>query len=300
LRGVLWESSEAQWMGLEASVMCNCYAQGRTTPPPFPERFFINEAGFPDLRPAEGRDAEQDMQRLYEWLRTCCEHPGMVYASIYIANWPGYMDFLDALEAIGAEHVPTLLGELPIENSGLTKADAAAKALVELADFRSMDVVDTKIFVVNGDTGERLYWYVPEHGGVFIWDGQNGHNIGVDEEGLFIADAWEHSRIIFRARRMEQTLLEPELIEQTGYGRVVYTDQDSEQRFEGKTPIPGKELPWPDGRMRNDEGRFRLEYPRLLRAEEQGITPDFFTPIVESLDSILRASVEMGNPVRWY
>lgn len=285
-------------MALDASVMCNCYAQGRATPP-FPERFFVNEAGFPDLRPAEGSDTEQDMQRLYEWLRTCCEHPGMIYAAIYLANWPGYMDFLDVLDEIGTARVPTLLAELPVENGALTQADAAAKMLAELRAFRAMGEVDTKIFVVNGETGERLYWYVPEHGGVFIWDGQNGHNIGVDEEGLFIADAWEHSRIIFHARRMGQTLLEPELIEETGYGRVLYTDLDSGRRFECPTPIPGKELPWPDGRMRNDEGRFRLEYPRILEVEEQSVSPDFFSAVVDPLEAILHASVETGNPVRW-
>ena len=286
-------------MALEASVMCNCYAERRATPPPFPERFFINEAGFPDLRPVDDSDPEEEMQRLYEWLRTCCEHPGMVYASIYLANWPGYMDFLDALDEIGTTRVPTLLAELPVESGALTQSDSAAKMLAELEAFRAMDVVDTKIFVVNGETGERLYWYVPEHGGVFIWDGQNGHNIGVDEEGLFIADAWEHSRIIFRARRMEQILLEPELIEQTGYGRVAYTDLDSGRRVEARTPIPGKELPWPDGRMRNYEGRFRLEYPRILQAEEQSVSPAFFALVVDQLEAILRASVEMGNPVRW-
>lgn len=286
-------------MGLEASVMCTCYARGLTTPSPFPDRFIINEAGFPDLRPVEGADAEQDMQRFYEWLRVCCEHPGMVQAAIYIANRSGYLDFLDALDNVGSARFPTLLRELPDDNEGLTSADAARKALDELALFKTLENVDSKIFVLNGETGERMYSYVPEHSGIFIWDGRSGFNLGVDEQGLFIADAWENSRIVFRAVRMSQELLEPELIEQTGNGRVLYTDLDSGRQFEIRTPVPGKEIPWPDGRIRNDEGRFRLEYPRILRAEKQPLNADYFAFITEPLETVFRASVDTGNPVRW-
>jgi hypothetical protein len=287
-------------MGLEGSVMCTCYALGNTSPSPFPDRFFLNSAGFPDLKPAENSDPEADMQRLYEWLQNCCDHPGMEYASIYLSNWPGYMDFIDALDKLGADRFPTLTAELPGEDGGLISAASAAIALQELAAFRRLEAVDTKMFVVNAETHERLYSHVPEHGGVFIWDGRNGFNLGVDRHGLFIMDAWENGRVVFRAWRMEQTLLEPDLVEQTGSGRVVYTDVDSGKRFECRTPIPGKEIPWPDGEMRNAEGRFRLEYPRLLQAEEQPLNAAYFDFIVEPLETIFRAAVETGNPVRWF
>src|SRR5690606_26891569 len=156
------------------------------------------------------------------------------------------------------------------------------------------------IFVIDGNTGDKLYAYVPDYGGIFIWDGRHGHNIGVDEDGLFIVDAWELSRVVLRSRRCDQILHEPALTDTTGDGRVEYVDLETGRRFECHTAIPGKEIPWPDGRMRNDEGRFRLEYPRLLVVEEQALTPAYFESIVTALRRAFEAAAETGNPVRWF
>jgi hypothetical protein len=286
-------------MGLEASVMCSCLAEGRTTPPPFGERFIINDAGFPDLLSSNDAELERDMPALRDWLQSCCEHPNMEQTRVYVSNWNDYNAFVRALERVGEEHFPVLLRELPETNGGLTPAESAQKALGELAYFRSLDEVDRNIFVVNGETSERLYAYVPEHAGIFVWDGRHGHNIGVDHDGIFIEDVWELSRVVFRARRVEQVLLEPQLTEIGGDGHIRYTDVDSGRHFECKTAIPGKEVPWPDGRMRNDEGRFRLEYPRLIAVEEQPLHAAYFDYITVPLTEIFQAAAATGNPVRW-
>jgi hypothetical protein len=287
-------------MGLEASVLCSCYAEGKTTPFPLPvpERFYIDEAGFPNLAPGGNGDDDAEQDAFNDWLDECCEHPGMAYTQVYVSNWHDYNAFIRALENAGAEHFPVLLRELPETNDGLTSAESAAEALRELDYFRTLDKVDQNIFMVNGETGERLYAYVPEHGGIFVWDGRHGHNIGLDRDGVFIEDAWELSRVVFRARRLEQLVTEP--TEPDTDPRVVFTDLDSERRFECKTPIPGKEIPWPDGRMRNDEGGFRLEYPRLLNVETQALPASYFASITDSLVEVFSASVTTGNPVRWH
>lgn len=287
-------------MGLEASVMCTCYAEGKTTPCPFPDRFFINEAGFPDLRPDPDADPERDLEAFVNWLQHACAHPGMQAARVYVSNWADYNAFINALETSAPEKFPTLLRELPDDNGGLMPASAAPAALRELAAFERMEEVGSNIFVVDGGTGDKLYAYVPDYGGIFIWDGRHGHNVGVDEDGLFIVDVWELSRVVFRSRRCEQHLHEAHLTESGGDGRVEYIDLDSGRRFECKTAIPGKEIPWPDGRMRNDEGRFRLEYPRLLLVEELALTPAYFENIVAALRRAFEAAQDTGNPVRWF
>jgi hypothetical protein len=286
-------------MGLEASVLCNCYAEGITTPCPFPEWFTINQTGFPELNVAHQNITEADEIRFHEWLQTCCAHPGMIYAGAYVSNWEGYNAFLTALDTVGEEHFPTLVAELPGAEGGLTMPDAAAKALRELEFFRAQDDVGKNMFVVNGETGEKLFARVPEHENVFIWDGRNGLNIGLDDEGLFIEDSWELSRIVFRARHIEQILLDPDVTDMGGDGRVTLVDVDSGRRFDCKTPIPGKEIPWPDGRIRDDEGRFRLEYPRLINVEEHTLKGSDFESILRPLTMVLEASVTTGNPVRW-
>ena len=286
-------------MGLEASVMCTCYVDHSVKPSPFLDRFFVNEAGFPDFHPAPESHPGLEAEAFQVWLQTCCAHPGMDYARRYVASWVDYRRFLSVLETAGAGQFPALLSALPAEDSGITPAHVAAAALTELAIFRALDVVGSNRFVVNTETGDPLYAYVPEHRGIFIWDGHNGHNIGVDADGLFIEDAWELSRTIFRAQRVEQRLLDAAKVERSGSGEVVYTDLDSGRRLICKTPIPGKEIPWDDGRMRNDEGRFRLEYPRFIHVEARPLHATDFEATVEPLSQVFRAAQETGNPVRW-
>src|SRR5690242_16671064 len=122
-------------MGLDASVMCNCYRQGKTTPCPFPEYFYVDEDGFPALNlPYEYNEEKFDI--FENWLATCCEHPNMDYAAVFVANWKGYQSFLAALEQAGWENFPMLHAELPEDNQGLTSAEAAQAALQELELFK--------------------------------------------------------------------------------------------------------------------------------------------------------------------
>lgn len=288
-------------MGLEASVMCTCYAEGKAAPFPSPERLVMNADGFPDLLPAPDADPEKDMRMLATWMADACEHPGMNAARAYVSNWADYRAFLHALETAGAEQFPTLLRELPPEDTvGVMATAAVPAALSELDAFDALPQVGTNIFVIDSDSGEKLYGYVPEYEGIFIWDGRHGHNVGVDAEGLFLVDVWELSRVIFRARRVEQRLLEPALTEMTGDGRIEFIDLDSGRRIETRTAIPGKEIPWPDGRMRDDEGRFRLHYPRHIAVEERPLTPADFATITAALRTVFQAAIDTGNPVRWH
>ena len=288
-------------MGLEASVMCTCLAEGKAAPFPQPERLVMSADGFPDLLPVPDADPESDMRMLATWMADACEHPGMTAARAYVSNWADYRAFLNALDNNSANQFPTLKRALPPEDTvGVMAAAHAPAALAELDRFDALPQVGSNLFVVDADSGDKLYAYVPEYDGIFIWDGRHGHNIGVDADGLFIVDAWDMARVVFRARRIEQRLLEPAQTEATGDGRIEFVDLDTERRIETRTAIPGKEIPWPDGRMRNDEGRFRLHYPAHISVEERPLTPSDFASITAALRHVLQAAANTGNPVRWH
>ena len=99
-------------MGLDASVMCNCYREGKAKPCPFPEHFYVDEEGFPALNLRHEYN-EDKFEAFDEWLATCCDHPDMDFAAVFIANWKGYRSFLQALEQLGWDRFPTLHAELP-------------------------------------------------------------------------------------------------------------------------------------------------------------------------------------------
>lgn len=275
-------------MGLDASVMCNCYKQGKTTPCPFPEYFYVDAEGFPTLDlPFEGN--EDKFEELDEWLATCCEHPHMDYAAVYVANWKGYRSFREALEQIGWEHFPVLEAELPHSNQGLTSPQAAQKALEELERFASAGKNISKAFLVDSDTGEALASSTLAYGGMFGWDGRTGMNLGFDEHGFFIVDAWEFNRELFRAMRFEQKPLVSDSLDKPQ--QFEFTDLDTGRQFVCSTPLKlfTKDI----------SGQLKQSYPHRVHVEQRVVEVDYFSYILGPLTHIFQAAVETGNPVRW-
>ena len=72
-------------MGLDASVMCNCYRQGEATPCPFPEHFSVDADGFPALNLLYEYN-EDKFDAFDTWLATCCDHPNMDYAAVFVGE----------------------------------------------------------------------------------------------------------------------------------------------------------------------------------------------------------------------
>lgn len=157
-------------MGLDASVMCNCFRLGRTSEPPVPrEWLYIDEDGYFGLRPEH--DSDDLFYKVYEWEQTCCQHPEMRYAWERISNWPGYRLFQQALGRVGRERFPVLAHELPQANGGQTAAPMAALALRGLDEFRMADDVGTNVCLVDTATGEVIQRWIAGYRGRFIADG---------------------------------------------------------------------------------------------------------------------------------
>jgi hypothetical protein len=275
-------------MGVDASVMCNCYRDGKTKPCPFPDNFWIDEDGFPSLNlPYD--DNENKSDEFDQWLATCCEHPNMDYKAQFIANWKGYRAFLDALEQIGWEQFPALHAELPSGNQGLTSAKAAALALKELEHFKTQGGKITRTFLINDETNAIVGSSHLAFDGMFGWNGRTGMSIGFDDKGFFIVDTWEMNRELFRAMRFEQHALPAESLDKPQ--QYEYIDLDSKRRFVCSTPVRVF--------VEDTAGQLKQEYPHRLRVEQRSIGADYFGYILEPLTAIFQASIETGNPVRW-
>lgn len=287
-------------MGLDASVRCTCYEDGRTLPPPVPaELLAFDDEGWLQLDlPYEGN--EEQFARFARWWSASCEHEDMRAARVHVSNWSGYRAFQQALGRAGWARFPTLKAELPEVNGGSTSAAAAALALEELAWFREHADLGHNWFLVDGETGETLHEYIAAYEGKFVLGGRSGMDVGIDPEGLFIVSRTEPPRELFRALRLEQRLLDPAREAAGGDpGPVELVDLDTGRRLECEMAVSGNQVPWPDGRMQDDEGRLRFSYPRRLQVERRAISPSTFDYVLQPLEEVFRAAVATGNPVHW-
>lgn len=273
-------------MGLDASVMCACYPLGKAKPCPFPEDFYIDEDGFPAVRMSDGDD-DSKSDEFDTWLATCCEHPYMDYANIYIADWNEYRAFVDALEQIGWDHFPTLHQQLPTENHGTMSAEAAAQAIQELSFFKSQHGV-SKTFLVDSNTKEVIQATAQSEESLFGWDGRTGLRLGFDEKGFFIHDVWDLNRELFRAMHIEQQQIESEELDRAD--QFEFTDLDTGKKFISATPVRV---------FKRAEFGTTQEYPRHMHVEQRLVDTNYFAYILDPLTRILTLSVETGNPVRW-
>jgi hypothetical protein len=287
---------EGTSMGLDASVMCNCYRDGKTTEPPVPREWLeVDGEGHLDLKAGCGPDGR--WADLYGWKESCCEHEGMNCASEHISNWSGYRLFQAVLEEVGWEHFPVLRRELPEVNGGLTDSRSSRLALAELDSFMEVGELGPATVLVDSSTGEALYEYVAAYDGVFIRSGDDGVEVGLGEFELFVRDSATGADL-FRASRVR--LFTPDGAPITaGADRVVWEDPDTGRRYDSSFPITGGPIPWDDGRWTDDRGVCRFEYPAELHVDRHPRTVHDFDDIVRALRVVFTASVETGNPVRW-
>jgi len=282
-------------MGLNANVMCRCYQVGRTEPPPFAE-YVCYQDGYLELNlPYE--EANWDKHRLFEqWLDTACEHPKMEYASEAIANWTGYRAFQQALEKAGWEHFPALKAELPENNSGLTPARAATNMLDELDYFIEHARLGAATVLVDSDNGDELHEHIVVYDGVFI-HGADGLDTGVDNQGFFIRRRRD-SVEVFRSARFQQRVLDSRWRRLLRRGVAEFVDLDSGRTFRSRNGV-GKLSHWSDGRLQDDKGAWRFEYPAQLHVTQRERSASEFEYIIIPLRKVCEAAVKTGNPIRW-
>ncbi len=275
-------------MGLDASVMCNCYARGLTTTPPYRECVRVDDEGYLGLDlPWESHRAEHDA--FDNWMGSACAHENMAASSERISNWSGYRSFQEALALVGWEQFPTLHAVLPNANGGLVSAADSARCLEELRTFEEHYRARVPT-LFDSDTAAIIFQYIQAYNGVFIDDGKSGVSVGLDERGLFVLE-FQTRRELFRAMRFEQRPV--------AHDGAELVDLDTGARLTIALRIHGHEIPWPDGRMQDDQERWRFSEPERMHVARHEQSAADFQRVLTSLRAVFTASVDNSNPVRW-
>lgn len=283
-------------MGLDASVMCNCFRDGRATPPPFPlEWLEVDVEGYLNLK--QGHDTDENWLSQYEWEQSCCEHEGMAFASEHISNWPGYRLFQAALGEVGWEYFPVLKEQLPNVNGGLTPASESTKACDELNTFVTAGEIGKRTVLVNTASGEATYEHVAAYEGVFIHSGARGIDVGLSEREFFAIKATSRE-FLFRAIRFRQFNRTGDPIAGDS-SNIVWENLDTGEIYESGVAVSGKQITWDDGSWESSDGRCRFEYPAEFHVEQRPRFTGDFDHILKALRTVFAASVTTGNPVRW-
>lgn len=280
-------------MGLDASVICRCFAEGRFSPFPLIEHVKLDEEGYLNLDLPYG-DSPDNYQLFRQWIDSACEHPRMRLASEYISNWTGYRSFQQTLAVAGWEHFPALKAELPENNGGLTEAAAAKRMLEELAFFNEQAQLGWTTLLVDTDTGEKLHEYIAPYDGIFHY-GADGIDMGVDETGFFVCK--REGRELFRSMKFQQNLLNKGLRKLLRRPAVEFIDLEKGESIHCRHGVL-RISNWPDGRLQDDRGRLHFEYPARLHVTTRQRYPSEFEYILGPLRRICEAAVETGNPIR--
>lgn len=283
-------------MGLDASVMCNCFREGRTSTPPFPREWFeIDKQGYFGLK-AE-YDSDENWAAQYQWSQSCCKHKGMYLAWQRISNWAGYRLFQRALQEIGSQYFPVLTAQLPNSNGGLTASVESAKALVELDFFKRFGEISSKTVLVDTSSGEVLHHHIAAYDGEFLKCGHRKIRVGVSRSEFFAVSS-ETGKSLFRATRLRQFNRSGASVAGDG-DELVWENLDTAETYNSGVAICGKLIPWDDGSWENADGQCRFDYPSEMHVEQRPQLSSDFDDIVQSLRTVFAASVSSGNFVRW-
>lgn len=135
-------------MGLDATVRCRCFEEGKLKPGPVSfDDLYIDSDGYLASRKLDaaykaygGRRYEaryHELDRAFDnWLEHCCEHEDGEYCDEWVSNWGGCGEFRYLVrEAGGEELFPLLSNFLPGGNGGLYPVEKASATLKELNRF---------------------------------------------------------------------------------------------------------------------------------------------------------------------
>lgn len=135
-------------MGLDATVRCRCFEEGKLKPGPVPvEDLYIDEDGYLSSKTLDEAYRKYDTRRFYArydglerafdaWLSDCCDHEDGEYCSERVSNWTGCAQFCSLVKEAGGEaRFPLLSKLLPDGNGGIYPVEKARAALAELDEF---------------------------------------------------------------------------------------------------------------------------------------------------------------------
>ena len=281
-------------MGLDASVRCRCFEEHKLTPGPVPyEDLYVDEEGYLSSRRLdEGRRRYRSDRRRFDaryglleiefeaWVDHCCEHEYGDWCNEWVSNWAGAREFEDLVEAAGGEgEFPLLSHLIPSGNGGTHPAELAGATLAELDRFVAR-LADLDEYVLLAEDSGDVVWSVTD-GGSHAW-------MYSRDQRIFMTGG----RVVFEGpgdNRVETTCFRQEPTgDPDDHGaqrmRIVCLDQDAvTTSFDSIGPFGAP-------KVARDFQVAKQTVPFLCEGRY---------PVAERIRSLLEASVETGNPIRW-
>lgn len=279
-------------MGLNATVRCRCFEDGKLTPGPVPyEDLYIDDEGYLSSKKLDEAYKKFGYERynarygnlqseFLEWSEHCCEHEHGEYCSEWISNWAGCAHFCDLVKEAGGERVFPLLSHLlPDANGGIYPAEKAQATLDELDKFIEA-VLDIDEWVLCEYESEEEIWTSTQDG-VLVWMygpydrvGMNGGRVFFDHDGNPYVETTHFKQI---------PIGKPD-----GKGRqrmkIVCLDTGAEtETFDSIGP----------------EGSPPIEREFFVTSKRAPFLFEGKYLTAEYIRNLLVASIETGNPIRW-
>lgn len=204
--------------------------------------------------------------------------------AVFICSWKGFRNFMDAIDSLGEEHFPTIIEQLPDGDEGFSAADKIAPMLTELRYFMEHQTAVQQAVLVDSERETDISMGSNVLGGALTTDRLTGYDLGFDETGFFVRDRWELNRILFRAMRVEQRLMNPEQFQ------VEYIDRDSDARFLCTTPF---------GKVGTGEDGIPRMLLQFFHVELRDTAPNRFAYITTPLERVLELAVEKNEGIEW-
>lgn len=276
-------------MGYDAFVLCNCYKEGKTSDPPYPDFIRISDEGIDlDLQNVDTFDSEEKLNIYIEfdqWKATGCSHENMRYANESIANSSGMVDFITALEEQNGEmKFPVLMKCLESRNERSISSEMSGHILEELLKLEKSNFSEEKVLLQLKDSDTRLQSTNTDHHLVFRWSGNNKENFCIDQNGFSIIENrkyfWiEKSVEVFRSSDFKQLTKRN--------GQFCFVDCATGKNFSTRSKI----LP-------NDNSAPLAEYHFIVRKEQVSFIAEYGR-IIYALKQLTNASIETGNQIIW-
>ena len=279
-------------MGLDASVRCRCFEEGKLKPGPVPfEDLYIDEEGYLSSRKLSSAHSKYGYRQyrarygelddaFEKWADHACEHEFGDYCTEWVSNWAGVAAFECRVEEAGGEaEFPLLSKMLPRGNGGIYPVELAKSTLEELDRFIEK-VTDIDEWVLCDCETEDEVWTQTD-GGSFTWMYSYNQRIGMIGGKVFFEGPG--------SSYVETTHFRQEPVgrgDNNGYlkMRIVCLDCDAEtEAFDLLGP--------------EDAPKVQREFYVTSKKAPFLWEGKYWT--AERIRNLLVASIETGNPIRW-
>lgn len=205
-------------------------------------------------------------------------------APVFISSWKGFRNFLDAIGTLGKAHYPMIVEQLPDGDEGFTSSDKVQQLSDELQHFIVHQTEIQQAVLVDTERKDDISMGSNVLRGALTTDRLSGYDLGFNEHGFFVRDRWELDRILFRAMRVEQQLMNPE------QHQVEYINLDTNARFLCTTPF---------GKVGTGEDGIPRMMLQFFHVELRATSPNRFAYITDPLQRLFEEALAHNAGIEW-